>query len=107
MTEDSAFLHTRHGATHEMQIGAADSAGGQTHNGVELVLYRRLLDVVESNISNSTKNYGFPGFSLGSSFCGAGVARGFAAAELGHEERLCLATFEACFASAVRTDFGK
>ena len=38
MTENSSFLHTRHGATHEMQIGAADSAGGQTHNGVEIVL---------------------------------------------------------------------
>jgi len=38
MTENSSFLHTRHDATHEMQIAAADRAGCQTHNGVEIVL---------------------------------------------------------------------
>jgi hypothetical protein len=51
-----------------MQIGAADSAGGQTHNGVEILLDGRLLDVVEIDVSNSMENDGFPGFSPGSSF---------------------------------------
>src|SRR5260221_4852872 len=68
MTEDSAFLHTGHGATHEMQICAANSAGGQTHNGVEVVLYRRLLDRVQSNISNPMENDGFHSFSPEKSF---------------------------------------
>jgi hypothetical protein len=68
MTEDSAFLRARHGATHEMQIGAADSAGGQTHNGVEILLDRRLPDVLETNVSYSTEDDGFPAFSPGSSF---------------------------------------
>jgi hypothetical protein len=107
MTEDSSFLQTRHGAAHEMQIGAADSAGGQTNDGVELVLYGRLLDVVESDVSSSMENNGCRGFSPGSSFCGSGLIRGLAAGDLGHEERLCLATFAPCFPSAVRTDFGK
>jgi len=51
-----------------MQIGAADSAGGQTHNGVEIVFYRRLLDVVESNVSNSMVNDGFHSYSPEKSF---------------------------------------
>jgi hypothetical protein len=77
MTENSSFLHTRHGATHEMQIGAADSAGGQTHNGVEIVLYRRLLDVVESNVSNSMVNDGFHSYSPEKSFWGFVARLGF------------------------------
>jgi hypothetical protein len=68
MTEDSAFLHTGHGATHEMQIGVADSAGVQTHNGVEIVLDRRLLDSIQSNISNTMENDGFYSFSPEESF---------------------------------------
>jgi hypothetical protein len=51
-----------------MQIGAADSAGGQTHNGVEIVLYRRLLDCVQSNIANPMENDGFHSFSPEESF---------------------------------------
>src|SRR5258708_28822657 len=76
-TENSSFLHTRHGATHEMQIGAADSAGGQTHNGVEIVFYRRLLDVVESNVSNSMVNDGFHSYSPEKSFWGFVARLGF------------------------------
>jgi hypothetical protein len=63
MTEDSFFLCTRHSAAHEMLIGAADSAGGQMHNGVELVFYGRGLGVAESNVSNSMENDGSHGFS--------------------------------------------
>src|SRR6267142_1320031 len=76
-TENSSFLHTRHGATNEMQIGAADSAGGQTHNGVEIVFYRRLLDVVESNVSNSMVNDGFHSYCPGKSFWGFVALLGF------------------------------
>ena len=67
-TEDSAFSHTRQSATHEMQIGALDSAGGQTHDGVEIRLDRRLLEVARTDVSNSMENDGFHGFSPGSSF---------------------------------------
>jgi hypothetical protein len=51
-----------------MQIGAADSAGGQTHNGVEIVLYRRLLDSIQSNISNPMENDSFHSSSPEKSF---------------------------------------
>jgi len=72
MTEGNAFLHTRHGATHEKQIGAADNAGGQTRNGVEILLDRRLLGTVGTDVSNSMENDGSRDFSPGSSFCEAG-----------------------------------
>jgi len=91
-----------------MQIGAANSAGGQTHNGVEIVLYRRLLDVVESNVSNSMVNDAFiailrknhfgdllPGWDLMSCLPDY------------RDDRLCLATLAACFPRAVRVDLGK
>ena len=106
-TENSSFLHTRHGATNEMQIGAADSAGGQTHNGVEIVFYRRLLDVVESNVPNSMVNDGFHSYSPEKSFWGFVVLPGFGPCQHYREARLCLATLAACFLSAVRVDFGK
>ena len=66
MTEGSAFLHIRHGATHEMQIGDADSAGGQTHNGVEILVDRKPLDVAGADVSNSMENDGSRDFSPGS-----------------------------------------
>src|SRR5258707_12741628 len=69
-TENSSFLHTRHGATHEMQIGAADSAGGQTHNSVEIVFYGRFVDAVESNVSNFMVNDGFHSYSPEKAFWG-------------------------------------
>src|ERR1700730_5126737 len=77
MTENSSFLHTRHGATHKMQIGAADSAGGQTHDGVEIVLYGRLLDIVQSNVSDTMENDGFHSSSPGNSFSGTGSVHDF------------------------------
>ena len=78
MTENSSFLHTRHGTTHEMQIGAADSVGGQTHNGIEIVLYRWLLDVVQSNVSNPMNDC-FYAYSPEKSFWRFVVPRGFGA----------------------------
>jgi hypothetical protein len=108
MTENSSFLHTRHGATHEMQIGAADSTGGQTHNGVEFVLYGRLLAIVQSNVSNSMENDGFHSSAPGNSFPEIGPSsKLYRGCDICHEERLFLATFAACFANALRTDFGK
>jgi hypothetical protein len=80
MTENSSFLHTRHGATHEMQIGAADSTGGQTHNGIEIVFYGRFLAIVQSNVSKSMENDGFHGFFPGSSFLEIGPLQSFTAA---------------------------
>ena len=68
MTEDNAFLHTLPGATHEMQTGAGDSAGGQTHNGIEAVPDRKLLERIQSNISNPTENDGFHNFSANKAF---------------------------------------
>jgi hypothetical protein len=108
MTKNSSFLHTQHGATHEMQIGAADSTGGQMHNGVEIVFYGRLLAVVESNVSNSMENDGFHSSSPGNSFSEIGpFSKLYRGCDICHEERLFLATFAACFPNAVRTDFGK
>jgi hypothetical protein len=63
-----------------MQIGAADSTGGQMHVGVEIVLYGRLLDIVQSSVSDSTENDGFHGFSPGSSFLEIGPLQSFTAA---------------------------
>src|SRR6266852_2929903 len=52
MTGSSSFLHTRHhSGAHEMQIGAADSAGRQTHDGIES-------DLIGSNVSDSMENGG-------------------------------------------------
>jgi hypothetical protein len=59
MTENSSFLRTRHGATHEMQIDAADSVGGQRNNGVEIVPDGRPNDIVRSNACDPMKNDGF------------------------------------------------
>jgi hypothetical protein len=63
-----------------MQIGAADSTGGQMHVGVEIVLYGRLLDIVQSSVSDSMENDGFHGFSPGSSFLEIGPLQSFTAA---------------------------
>src|SRR6266436_3795162 len=62
-TWNSSFWRTRRGTTHGMQIDAADSAGGQRHNGVEIVSDGRPDDIVQSNFCDPMEN----GFY--SSFC--------------------------------------
>jgi len=42
-----------------MQICAADSAGGKTHDGVVTIFNLWFFDVIESNISDAVKSNGF------------------------------------------------
>src|SRR5712664_1935715 len=68
MTGSSSVLHTQHSGAHEMQIGAADSAGGQTCDGIESDLNGRFLDRVGSNVSDSMENDSFHQLSKQDSF---------------------------------------
>jgi hypothetical protein len=65
-----------------MQIGAADSTGGQMQNGVEIVLYGTLVDIVQSSVSNSMENDDFHSSPPGNSFSEIGPFQSFTAAAI-------------------------
>src|SRR5258708_40262326 len=59
-----------------MQIDAADSAGGQRHNGVEIVSDGRPDDIVQSNVCDPMEN-GFYSSFCGNSFSKIGSVQNF------------------------------
>jgi hypothetical protein len=61
-----------------MQIDAADSAGGQRHNGVEIVSDGRPDDIVQSNVCDPMEN-GFYSSFCGNSFSKIGSVQNFIA----------------------------
>ena len=56
--EDRPRLHPRHGAAHEVQVGAADGAGGQAHDRVGRLADLRLGDVVEADVADVVEHHG-------------------------------------------------
>ena len=68
-----SVLQARDGAAHEMRIGAGDSAGDQTLDGIETILNFGPFDIVQMDVGNSMEDNGshiffperaFPGCAL-------------------------------------------
>lgn len=56
VTEDRPGLHPAHRATHEVQIGPADRARGQTHDRVRRVLDPGFGDIVDTYVADGVKD---------------------------------------------------
>ncbi len=51
MAKDGARFQTFHGSAYEIQVGAADGAGGQAHDGVRILLDGRGGNFVQAEIA--------------------------------------------------------
>lgn len=56
MAQHPALLEARHRAADEMQVGAADRARGQPHDGVACPLDLRLVDLVYADIADAMEH---------------------------------------------------
>ena len=63
MAEDGAGLHAGNGAADEMQIRAADGAGGQANDGIGGLLDFGFAHLIEANIADAVEYYCFQGKS--------------------------------------------
>ena len=64
MAEHVAAFHGRHVAVHEMEVGAADRAGGDPDDDVAIVLDARIIDAVAAYVAFSVPAERFHGSDL-------------------------------------------
>src|SRR5581483_5756452 len=56
-SENRSLLQARHGAAHEVQVGATDRARRDADDGVGVLLDLRLRDVLETDVPDTVKDY--------------------------------------------------
>jgi hypothetical protein len=74
VAEDPSRFDAGHRTANEVEVGSADCARRDADDGVRIVLDRRLLDVVETDVADPVKHDCFHG-SLGPRRCWRGPAR--------------------------------
>jgi hypothetical protein len=57
MAQDRAGLHARHRAAHHVQIGAADGAGGEPHDGIGRLLQLGRRHILEPDLADIVENH--------------------------------------------------
>src|SRR6185437_5252914 len=55
MAQNRSRRHARNCAAYQVQIRAADCAGGQMNDGIVIILDTRLSHIIEANIANSVE----------------------------------------------------